>query len=101
MSENDKKVKLRSAEWFGTQDKNGFMEATDSWAQPRTAGWVHALYYEPTTAGRLFRVDLDSAASELVTEHMLDHTAASGVTSLRAPSTLRTAGGSIRHRTLA
>ncbi|MBP1203360.1 L-arabonate dehydrase [Duganella sp. 1411] len=26
MSENDnKKVKLRSAEWFGTQDKNGFM----------------------------------------------------------------------------
>jgi len=32
----------------------------------------HALYYEPTTAGRLFRVDLDSAASELVTEHMPD-----------------------------
>lgn len=25
MSDNDKKVKLRSAEWFGTQDKNGFM----------------------------------------------------------------------------
>jgi L-arabonate dehydrase len=25
MSEHDKKVKLRSAEWFGTQDKNGFM----------------------------------------------------------------------------
>jgi L-arabonate dehydrase len=25
MSENDKKVKLRSAEWFGSQDKNGFM----------------------------------------------------------------------------
>ncbi|NYE59588.1 L-arabonate dehydrase [Duganella sp. 1224] len=25
MSEHDKKVKLRSAEWFGTEDKNGFM----------------------------------------------------------------------------
>ncbi len=25
MSEDKKKVKLRSAEWFGTQDKNGFM----------------------------------------------------------------------------
>lgn len=25
MSETKKTIKLRSAEWFGTQDKNGFM----------------------------------------------------------------------------
>ena len=32
----------------------------------------HAVYYEPTTGGRVFRVDLDSGASQLVTEHLPD-----------------------------
>jgi hypothetical protein len=32
----------------------------------------HVVYYEPTTGGRLYRVDLDSGAGQLVTEHLPD-----------------------------
>lgn len=32
----------------------------------------HAVYYEPTTGQRLLRVDLDSGASQVVTEHLPD-----------------------------
>jgi len=32
----------------------------------------HAVYYEPTTGGRLLRIDLDSGASQVVTEHLPD-----------------------------
>ena len=32
----------------------------------------HAVYYEPTTGGRLLRVDLDSGTSQVVTEHLPD-----------------------------
>jgi Tol biopolymer transport system component/DNA-binding winged helix-turn-helix (wHTH) protein len=32
----------------------------------------HVVYYEPTTGGRLYRVDLDSGAGQLVTERLPD-----------------------------